>query len=254
MFFKKMHGCGNDFIVLNALEKNINLSQEQISFLCHRQIGIGADSILIVMPSKKADFYMKIYNSDGTEAEMCGNGIRCITKFVKEESIFNKDTFLIETKAGIKKTSIFYDDIKVEMGKAIFLENPIKEYNLTCVDVGNPHAVMIVEKVDTFDVCTVGKIIENHSMFPNKTNVEFVEIKNRDSVKVRVWERGCGETFACGTGSCAVVSALNKLNFVNKNVNVELRGGILKIELIDNNIFMTGNAISVFDGAIELIC
>lgn len=259
MKFRKMHGCGNDYVVVNGFKENIDkLTAEKIAFLCAPHFGIGSEGLLIALPSKIADFRMRMFNIDGTEAEMCGNGIRCISKFAFDEKIINKKIARVETKAGIKAVELMFDDddvfsgVKVNMGKAEFLENPAREYDLNCVSVGNPHAVMVVEDVKNFPVQELGPKIEKHSGFPNKTNVEFVEIANRNEVNLRVWERGCAETFACGTGSCATVAALKKLGLVDNNCVVNLKGGSLKIEIADDEIFMTGNAISVFDGDIEL--
>lgn len=246
-----MHGCGNDYIVINGFKENFDLKQEQIAFLCTPHFGIGSEGLLVALPSKTADFRMRMFNVDGTEAEMCGNGIRCISKFARNEEIVGKDIFKVETKAGIKTIELIEDNVRVGMGKAELLPNPTKEYELHCVSVGNPHAIMIVKNVDTFNVGELGPKIENHEGFPNRTNVEFVEVINKDLVKMRVWERGCGETFACGTGSCAAAIALNNLGLVDNNVVIKLMGGDLKIELLNDEIFMTGNAVSVYSGDIE---
>lgn len=258
MKFTKMHGCGNDYVVINGFkEKTDDLTSDEIAFLCTSHFGVGSEGLLLALPSDKADFRMRMFNVDGTEAEMCGNGIRCISRFAFDEKILNKKTAKVETKAGIKTVELIFDKnefvgVKVDMGKPEFLENPAKEYELNCVSVGNPHAVMIVNDVDNFAVRELGSKIEVYKGFPNKTNVEFVEIINRNEIKLRVWERGCGETFACGTGSCATVSALFKNGLINNKCLVRLKGGNLQIEILDGEIFMTGNAIKVFDGNIEL--
>ena len=256
--FTKMHGCGNDYVVIDGFNKNIQLSPEQISFMCKTHFGIGSEGLLIVEKSNKADFKMRMFNIDGTEAEMCGNGIRCISRFAYDENIIKEKKIIVETKAGLKQVELIFknnnvEDVKVNMGKAEFLENSTNnEYDLHCVSVGNPHAVMIVDNVKDFPVIELGPKIETHKAFPNKTNVEFVEIVNKNLVNLRVWERGCGETFACGTGSCATVAVLNKLNLIDKNCIVKLKGGDLKIELVNDEIFMTGNAVKVFVGEINL--
>jgi diaminopimelate epimerase len=252
MKFKKMHGCGNDYIVVNGFDEKETLSQEQIAFLCKSHFGIGSEGLLRAEYSNKADFRMRMFNVDGTEAEMCGNGIRCISRFARDEGIVKKDKFLVETGAGIKTIELIADDVKVAMGRVEFLENPTSEYELHCVSVGNPHAIMIVDDVEACPVHELGPKIENHKGFPKKTNVEFVKVVNRNLVDMRVWERGCGETFACGTGSCASVAALNKLGLVDNDVIVKLKGGNLKIELVNGEIFMTGNAVSVYTGNIEV--
>ncbi len=256
MKFTKMHGCGNDFVVVDGIKNNINFNQEQIAFLCSQHFGIGSEGLLVALPSKITDFKMQMFNIDGTEAEMCGNGIRCISRFAFENGIVNKKNMSVETKAGIKYIELVSTEndyqVKVNMGKAEFLENPAKEYNLQCVSVGNPHAVMIVNDVENFPVCDLGPKIENHKAFPNRTNVEFAQVIDRKNVRLRIWERGCGETLACGTGSTATFAILNKLNLIDKVCNIQLNGGLLKFEMIDNEIFMTGNAVKVFDGEINL--
>ncbi|MDR3289972.1 MAG: diaminopimelate epimerase [Rickettsiales bacterium] len=251
MKFTKMHGCGNDYVTINGFKEDFNLSQEQVAFLCTPHFGIGSEGLLLALSSKIADFRMRMFNVDGTEAEMCGNGIRCISRFAFNNKIVDKKTFSVETKSGIKYIDLIGEnDVRVNMGRAEILPNPAPEYDLNCISVGNPHAVMIVENVDNFDVTGLGPKIENHKGFPKRTNVEFVEIIDKNNVKMRVWERGCGETFACGTGTCATIVALNNLGKVENKVAAVLKGGVLNIELDNGEIFMTGNAISVFDGEI----
>lgn len=258
MKFTKMHGCGNDYIVINSFKNTIDLTPEEIIFLCKPHFGVGSEGLLIATKSDKADFRMRMFNIDGTEAEMCGNGIRCISKFAYDEKIIINKIATVETKVGIKNIELIFDNdnfigVKVNMGKAEFSENPTNnEYNLHCVSIGNPHAVMIVDNVNEFPITELGPKIENHKGFPNKTNVEFVEIVNKNMVNLRIWERGCMETYSCGTGSCATVAVLNKLGLVDNNCLVKLKGGELKIELINNEIFMIGNAIRVFEGEIDL--
>ena len=256
MKFTKMHGCGNDFIVIDGIHNNINLTQKQITSLCSQHFGIGSEGLLIISPSKITDFKMQIFNIDGTEAEMCGNGIRCISRFAFENGILNKKTMSVETKAGIKYIELVSTKndylVKVNMGKAEFFENSVKEYELHCVSVGNPHAIMIVDNVNDFPVCEVGPKIENHKCFPNKINAQFVQIIDKKNIKLRTWERGCAETLACGTGACATCAVLNKLGLIDKVCNVKVSGGNLKIELINDQIFMTGNAVKVFDGEIHI--
>lgn len=257
MKFTKMHGCGNDYIVIDGTKNNIELKKEEIAFLCTPHFGIGSEGLLIALPSEVADFRMRMFNIDGSEAEMCGNGIRCISKFAFEEGIIKTKAATVETRAGIKNIELIFngmdiEGVKVNMGKATFLENPATEYRLNCVSVGNPHAIMIVEDIENFPVHELGPKIENHPGFPNRTNVEFVKIINRKNVVLRVWERGCGETFACGTGSCATAAALNRLNLIDNECTVKLKGGDLKIEIINGEIFMSGNAVKVFDANIVI--
>ena len=258
MKFTKMHGCGNDFIVLNSFNNEISLSKDEVKKMCSRTYGIGADGILLISKSNVADVKMEIINSDGTKAEMCGNGIRCIAKFAYNNKIIDKEIFTIETGAGIKMVELIFNDkectgVKVNMGSPVFLENPAKdEYDLYCVSVGNPHAGMIVNDFDDNIVKILGPKIENHKGFVNKTSVEFVKIKDKENVEMRVWERGCGETAACGTGACATVSVLNHIGLINNHCNVKMLGGDLSIDIIDNNIFMAGEAIKVFEGEVEI--
>ena len=252
MFFTKMHGCGNDYISIDCFNQKINLSQEQISFLCSLHFGIGSEGLLMLLPSDKADFRMRMFNVDGTEAEMCGNGIRCITKFAHDKGVMKKNTASVETKSGIKYVELIDGNVRVNMGQPEFLENPTKEYDLHCVSMGNPHAVMIVDDLKNFPVSEIGPKIENHKCFPNRTNVEFAKIIDKNNIELRVWERGCSETLACGTGACGTFAVLNKLNLIDNNANIKLKGGNLKIEIIDNQIFMTGNAIVVFNGEINI--
>ncbi|HSQ98139.1 MAG TPA: diaminopimelate epimerase [Rickettsiales bacterium] len=257
MKFTKMHGCGNDFIVINSFKEEVKLTRENIIFLCKPHFGIGSDGILFVLPSKVADFRMKMFNVDGTEAEMCGNGTRCIAKFAYDEKIISKTKATIETEAGIKYVELILDkkeviSVKVNMGKADFLQNPAREFDLQCVSIGNPHAVMVVDNVDKFPVCEIGYKVENHKGFPKKTNVEFAEIISKNIIKIRIWERSCGETFSCGTGSCATFAVLNKLGVIDDKCILKLRGGDLEIQLINNEIFMTGSAVNVFDGNIKI--
>ncbi|MDR2527025.1 MAG: diaminopimelate epimerase [Rickettsiales bacterium] len=253
MKFRKMHGCGNDFIIINGFKEDIkNITFEQRVFLSSLHFGIGSNGILYILPSKIADIKMQIFNSDGSEAEMCGNGIRCASKYAKDENIVNNDKLLVETKSGIKTVELS-DNIKIGMGRAIELENPMSKYNLFCVSVGNPHAIMTVDNLENFSVMEIGKEIENYEKFPNKTNVEFAQIIDKRTVKIRVWERGCGETLACGTGACAVVFALYKNRLLDNKASVELLGGTLEIEIDKNdNVLMSGNAVNVFDGEIKL--
>jgi diaminopimelate epimerase len=250
--FRKMHGCGNDYITLNCFKEKIDLTSRQINFLCTPHFGIGSEGLLMALPSDRADFRMQMFNIDGSEAEMCGNGIRCVSKFARDEGIVNRDKFFVETKVGIKSVELVGNDVKVNMGKAEFLKNPAKEYDLYCVSMGNPHAVMIVDNVESFPVHEIGAKIEVHTGFPNRTNVEFAQIINRKLTYMRVWERGCGETFACGTGSCATFATLNRLGLLDNDATIKLKGGILKTQLLDGEIFMTGNAINVYDGAVSI--
>ena len=264
--FFKMQGTGNDFIVVNCIEENhFEYSFEVLSkFLCDRHYGVGADGVIFIYKSDIADFKMKIFNSDGTEAEMCGNGIRCLAKYVYEKNLINKREFTVETLAGIKKIKLEFENkkitnIKVDMGE-IEIENlkniiEIKniQYKVYPISIGNPHAVCFVKNIDNFNVKEIGSYLENYKYFPNKTNVEFVEILDRKNIKLRVWERGVGETNSCGTGACAASLISIYAKNIENHVNVELKGGKLEINYNRNNnhIELIGPAENIFEGRIE---
>lgn len=282
MKFTKMHGLGNDFICIKYDENiryNLNIFSK---FLCDRHYGIGADGLILLYRSKVADIRMRIFNSDGTEAEMCGNGIRCVAKFAYENELVSKESITIETNAGIKKVQYILENkkimaIKVDMGTPILnakriplyipyggnrMENKInkvlfkikdKEYIGSCLSVGNPHTVIEVDDLKEFDVEKIGKVIENYKYFPSKTNVEFVQILNEENIKIRVWERGAGETLACGTGATAAAYACFESGKTRNSVKVDLEGGSLKIDIDDKtrNMYMTGDAVTVYEGVID---
>jgi len=274
MLFSKMHGLGNDFIVIDARDKEDIDYNSLAKRMCHRHIGVGADGILLVLNSDVADIRMRIINSDGSEAEMCGNGIRCFSKYVFERGIVKKDKFKVETLAGIIEPQLilndygFVDKVKVNMGKPSFKRKDIpmqgdpesdaintsievegKEYKITSLLMGVPHTVLFVDDVEKVDIYTLGPKIEKHEVFPRKTNVNFVQVIDKNNIKVRTWERGAGATFACGTGSCASVIASNLNGFTERKVNVHLYFGTLEIEWCDDDIiFMTGPAEEVFVG------
>jgi diaminopimelate epimerase len=226
--FNKYHGAGNDFIMINNLDRSISsLTPEDISLYCDRNFGVGADGIILLEPSVTADCFMNYYNSDGTTAQMCGNGARCTAKFYLKETGKDIKEINLETRAGIKNIKVNGDDTySVDMGAPIF-ESPdfpaetlkLEGFDFNCVSMGNPHAVAIVGDLEKIDLKTIGPKIENDSHFPNKINVEFVEKISDDYYKVKVWERGCGATLACGTGACAVYSILNKPTFFFKRGN-----------------------------------
>jgi len=272
MNFWKMHGLGNDFIVIDNRDAKIGLKEAPALAvtMCERRFGVGADGILLVSNSKVADIGMRTFNADGSEAEMCGNGTRCFAKYCYENGIVKKDAFAIETKAGekpvwltVKGTEVVA--VKVNMGAPDWnreslpmtgqgpcINEPLQvdddeTYSVTCLSMGNPHCVIFVENVDETPVTYVGPLIENHKSFPKRTNVEFVQVLSKNELKIRVWERGCGETFACGTGTCASVAAANKLGKVKDKVTVHLLGGDLQVE-VAKTLFMTGPASKVFEG------
>ena len=275
--FTKMHGLGNDYVYMDAIHQKIDNESELARFVSNRHFGIGSDGLILICKSDIADFKMRMFNQDGSEAEMCGNGIRCVGKFVYDKGLTNKTTVTIETLAGIKTLKFNLKDKKVEtvrvdMGEPILnpekipvisSENPVKnlklkaldkEFIFTCVSMGNPHAITVVKDTEKFDVETYGRILEVDKAFPNKTNVEFVQIVDKEHIKMRVWERGAGETLACGTGACATAVACNLNGLTSRNVNIELLGGNLQIEWSskDNHVYMTGPAVTVFEGKLEI--
>ena len=274
--FTKMHGLGNDYVYMDAIHQNIENESNLAQFVSNRNFGIGSDGLILICESKVADFRMKMFNQDGSQAEMCGNGIRCVGKFVYDKGLTNKTTITIETLAGIKTLNLNVKEgkvqtVRVDMGEPILKaenipviseKSPVKnlkirsedrEFEFTCVSMGNPHAITVIKNVKDFDVEKYGKPIEINEVFPKKTNVEFAEIIDDTHIKMRVWERGTGETLACGTGACATAVACNLNELTNKNVYIELLGGVLEIEWNqdNNHIYMTGPAVTVFEGVLE---
>lgn len=271
--FTKMHGLGNDYVYIDAINQKIENESSLAKFVSNRHFGIGSDGLILICKSDIADFKMRMFNSDGSEAEMCGNGIRCVGKFVYDKGLTDKTIVKIETLAGIKTLVLNTKDGKVEtarvdMGEPILeaekipvisKEQPVKNLELeaenkkikfTCVSMGNPHAITIVENTKEFDVEKYGKILEVDKAFPKKANIEFAQIIDKENIKMRVWERGAGETLACGTGACATAVACNLNGLTGRKVNIELLGGTLNIEWNekDNHVYMTGPAVTVFDG------
>ena len=272
--FVKMHGLGNDYLYINCIKNREPLFPEELAKrLSNRHFGVGADGIILVCNSKIADFKMRIFNSDGSEAEMCGNGIRGFAKYVYDYNLIDKNEFKIETLAGIRKVKLntlnksITENITVDMGEPILHpvkipvltreEPPIKDlkiviknkiFTITCVSMGNPHAIIRLHNLEDINIKEYGPLIENRSEFPKRTNVEFIEIKDRSRIKMKVWERGAGETLACGTGACAstVASVLN--GYTERKVVVELLGGELEVEWNeeDSHVYMTGPATTVF--------
>jgi diaminopimelate epimerase len=263
-----MHGLGNDFIVIDNFNGRIKFAKEEIVLLCDRHKGIGADGLILIESSEKkldsvnspqADCFMNYYNSDGSVAEMCGNGIRCVAKFLKNDLLKDKDIFEIETRAGIKK--VFYEEdgtFSVNMGKPVFTHNdfPNEKINLEgleldFVSVGNPHAVAFIENLNILDLEKIGPLIENNSIFPNKINFELVEKVDDKKYKTIVWERGCGATLACGTGACAVYAIIQKQKEIDSEIVIELPGGELFVsQNEDGEIMMRGEAKGTFSGEV----
>lgn len=278
MKFTKMHGCGNDYIYVNCLNEKIENPGEVSRVISDRHFGIGSDGLILIKPSDKADFQMEMYNSDGSEGAMCGNGIRCVAKYVYDYKLTDKENISIETKSGIKNLKLFLADgtvteVTVDMGcpitepskipvisdKEIVLGEKItkggKEYEMTCVSMGNPHVVVFVEDTEQVEIEQTGPLFEQDiQRFPDRINTEFVQVIDNNTIKMRVWERGAGETLACGTGACASAYACMLNGKTGNEVTVKLLGGELKIryEKESNHIFMTGSAAVVFEGEIDI--
>lgn len=271
-----MHGIGNDYVYIDATEQDIQLTPEQISFLSDRNFGIGSDGVIFIRNSQKADFLMDMYNADGSWSEMCGNGLRCVGKFIYDRGLTQKTNPVIETGKGLLSLEMELKNskvtrVRVNMGQPILqpAKIPIKlpgdqaiaqsiqidgqELRFSAVNMGNPHAVIFVEDPDSFPVDKIGPMIENHPLFPNRVNVEFVSLKEKDHLYQRTWERGAGETLACGTGACAVLVAAHLNGKTGKKCIIDLKGGQLEIEWSTaGDIFMTGPAETVYTGEIEL--
>jgi diaminopimelate epimerase len=268
--FTKMHGAGNDFVFLDCLKNNIDDLASIAKKLCDRRFGIGADQLLTVHPSQVADFKMEIYNADGSQVEMCGNGIRCFAKYVYDHGITQKRQLEVETLAGIIRPKIVGDLVEVDMGEPILDGRKIpvdadgeiknwpltvdgKTYEVTCVSMGNPHCVVYLDDIDSLDLEKLGAHFEHHKFFPKRVNTEFVKIISPSEVRQRTWERGAGETWACGTGASAVAVAGVLTGRTGRKVTIHLKGGDLVIEWRDNGrVYMTGGATEVFHGKVKL--
>lgn len=277
MNFTKMQGLGNDYIYVNCFEESIHNPKEIARQLSDRHFGIGSDGLILIKQSNNADFMMEMYNADGTQSEMCGNGIRCVGKYVYDFGLTNKTEITVETLAGIKYLTLHVENeevstVTVDMGEPIFfpkeipvvsekqcyINEPIEvqgnEYFMTSLSMGNPHGVLFVDNVKDFPVEQIGKELETHKIFPKRANIEFVEILDRQTANMRVWERGSGETLACGTGTCASVVAGILNNLLDRKVTVHLLGGDLVIEWNEknNHVYMTGGATTVFTGNVKM--
>lgn len=274
MRFTKMEGLGNDYVYVNCFQENVENPVELAIKVSDRHFGIGSDGLILIKPSEKADFTMDMYNLDGSRAEMCGNGIRCVGKYVYDYGLTDKTEISVETLAGIKYLKLQVENGKVKMvtvnmgapilkpelipavvpDSEVAVSVPVtvagKEYQTTCVSMGNPHSVVFVEDTATFPLEEVGPLFENHAMFPKKVNAEFVQVIDRQHVKMRVWERGSGETLACGTGACATAVACILNGKTEDEVTVSLLGGdlIIRWDREENLVYMTGPATAVFDG------
>ena len=277
MKFTKMHGCGNDYVYVNCLAETVKNPNAVSKYVSDRHFGIGSDGLILICPSDIADFRMAMYNSDGSEGEMCGNGIRCVAKYVYDYGLTDKTEIAIETKAGIKYLTLTVEDgkvvlVKVNMGAPILeakmvpvisekdrvIDEPVmvgdQEYRITCVSMGNPHAVTFVEDTASLPLEKIGPLFENHKMFPERINTEFIQLLNENEINMRVWERGAGETLACGTGTCASVVACMLNGYTKDRVTVHLLGGDLQIfyDREADTVWMTGPATVVYDGEIDI--
>lgn len=278
MKFTKMQGIGNDYVYVNCFEETVADPERVSEIISDRHFGIGADGLVLIMPSDKADFRMRMFNADGSEGNMCGNATRCIGKFVYDNHLTDKTSITLETRSGIKKLTLYPENGKVktvlvDMGKAVlkpadipmnvsgdtFINKPItidgKEVFITAVSMGNPHAVTYVDDVDSLELEKIGPSFENHPLFPERVNTEFIKILDESTMQMRVWERGSGETWACGTGACAATAAsvLNGYFPHDKEITVKLRGGDLFITYkSDGTVLMRGPAETVFTGEIDV--
>lgn len=259
MKFTKMHGIGNDYIYVNCFEEKVENPVRASIVLSDRHFGVGSDGLVLIKPSAEADFEMRMFNADGSESEMCGNATRCIAKYVYDRGLTNKKEITLKTGAGIKRLLVNAENgvtktVRVDMGEpeVLGVRETIQadglQYTMTRVSMGNPHAVIFVDDADAFDVHHVGRMIECDPIFPNRTNVEFATIRNPGEIRMRVWERGSGETMACGTGACATLVAAAVNGLTEKTAVLKLNGGDLRIEWKDGIVFQEGPAMFVFDG------
>lgn len=277
--FSKMHGIGNDYIYINCFQETVTDPEKLSIFMSNVRFGVGSDGLVLILPSEVADFRMRIFNADGSEAMMCGNATRCVGKYVYEHGMTDKTEVSLETNSGIKYLTLYVneatnevDAVKVDMGKAIlkpadipvaddgdrFLAKPVVvdgvSYDMTCVSMGNPHAVVFLPEIDSLDLEKIGPSFEHHPLFPNRVNTEFIRVIDDHTLQMRVWERGSGETFACGTGACAaaVASVLNGYCKREQEILIHLRGGDLRIIYHnDESVTMIGPATFIFEGKME---
>lgn len=276
MKFTKMHGCGNDYVYVNCMEKMLEDPDKVSRFVSDRHFGVGSDGLILICPSDQADFRMAMYNADGSEGEMCGNGIRCVAKYVYDYGLTDQTSISVETKGGIKYLDLTVKEgkvslVKVNMGSPIlkpslipirsekeqFVDEPVtvdgKVYRMTGVSMGNPHVVTFVDDTASLNLEKIGPSFENHELFPNRINTEFVQVLSRHEINMRVWERGSGETLACGTGTCASAVACVLNGKTDEHLTVHLLGGDLEIfyDRANDTVWMTGPASVVFDGELS---
>ncbi|MBR6344147.1 MAG: diaminopimelate epimerase [Lachnospiraceae bacterium] len=276
MKFTKMQGAGNDYVYINGFTEHVEDKVTFVKWISDRHFGVGSDGAIFINPSEIADFEMEMYNADGSRSEMCGNGIRCVGKYVYDHGLTDKKEITIESFGRIKYLTLYpgrdgrIESVKVNMGAPVLKgsEIPVRidkdtvigepitvngtDYLMTCVSMGNPHAVVFIDDTDNLDIESVGPVFENHELFPNRTNTEFVQVVDKSHVKMRVWERGTGETLACGTGCCATTVACILNGLTDEEVTVKVLGGeiIVKWDRENNLIYMTGPAVTTFEGEI----
>lgn len=274
MKFTKMHGLGNDYIYINCFENELENPSELAKQISDRHFGVGGDGLILILPSTSADAKMRMFNADGSEGKMCGNGIRCVGKYLYDHGLVNKEKITVETLSGIKYLHLFIENdrvssVRVDMGEPIFesqlipvlsdmpqlINVPIevngRQYKFTAVSMGNPHCVIFVPEITDQMIFEDGPALETHPLFPQKANIEFVKVISRHELQMRVWERGSGQTLACGTGACATLVASVLNNYAEPSATVHLMGGSLQIEWdrgVSNHVFMTGPAVEVFEG------
>ena len=276
MKFTKMHGCGNDYVYVNGFTEKVADKPKAVVALSDRHFGIGSDGVIFINPSQQADFEMEMYNADGTRAEMCGNGIRCVGKYVYDHGMTDKTSITVESFGKVKYLDLTVENgkvvkVKVNMGKPELTAKDVpvvsvheqvideeiivkgKSYRMTCVSMGNPHAVVFMDDVEHLAIEEIGPYFENHERFPNRTNTEFVQVIDDSHVKIRLWERGTGETLACGTGCCATAVACVLNHLTGAHVTVQVLGGEIEIywDQKENLVYMTGPAVTVFEGETE---
>lgn len=276
MKFTKMHGCGNDYVYVNGFTEKVADKPKAVVALSDRHFGIGSDGVIFINPSQQTDFEMEMYNADGTRAEMCGNGIRCVGKYVYDHGMTDKTSITVESFGKVKYLDLTVENgkvvrVKVNMGKPELTAKGVpvvseheqvideeiivkgKSYRMTCVSMGNPHAVVFMDDVEHLAIEEIGPYFENHERFPNRTNTEFVQVIDDSHVKMRVWERGTGETLACGTGCCATAVACVLNHLTGAHVTVQVLGGEIEIywDQKENLVYMTGPAVTVFEGETE---
>lgn len=275
--FTKMQGLGNDYIYINDSDNQLKNLDELARQLSCRHFGVGSDGLIVVKPSRRADFFMEMYNADGSQGKMCGNGIRCFCKYIYDQGLTQQNCLMIETLSGIKEVQLLFEDdtvigAVVDMGKPIFdlKEIPIDDskvqwiqhafkvgdsmYEVSAVSMGNPHLVVYEDEIDSVNLQSLGPLFEKHEQFPEGINTEFIEVVSEHTIKMRVWERGSGETLACGTGACAAAVVSKVLKKVQMPVTVQLRGGELRVDWNEDtqHVMMTGPAVTVFSGEIAL--